>query len=57
MLPWRPKSVRCAFDRAMARAETRADALRTLDRFEMSLVAKDGQKVWGERYPLAGSGS
>ncbi len=52
ILPWRPKSVRAAFDRALARTRNVASALRELDLLEARLVAKDGRRVWGESYPI-----
>ncbi len=50
-LPWRPQSVRRAFDRAVARTRDRARAFEELDRLQDKLVAKDVQEVWGQEYP------
>jgi len=41
VLPWRPQSVRRAFDRAMARTRDRSRALEELDRLQNKLIAKD----------------
>lgn len=50
-LPWRPRSVKRSFEKAMARTKDKASALRELDRLQERLVAKDGRKVWGDDYP------
>ena len=52
-LPWRPQSVRRAFDKAYARTRETQSALRELDRLERRLLAKDAPRVWGARHPLA----
>ena len=52
-LPWRPQSVRRAFDKAYARTRETTSALRELDRLEGRLLAKDAPRVWGARHPLA----
>jgi hypothetical protein len=51
VLPWRPRSVRRAFDRAVARTRDRSRALEELDRLQDKLVAKDAREVWGQEYP------
>jgi hypothetical protein len=51
VLPWRPRSVRRAFDRAMARTHDRSRALEELDRLQDKLVAKDAREVWGHKHP------
>lgn len=51
VLPWRPRSVRQAYDRAVARTRNRARALEELDRLQDRLVAKDVREVWGHDYP------
>ncbi len=51
VLPWRPQSVRRAFERAVARTRDRARALEELDRLQDKLVAKDARQVWGQEYP------
>ena len=51
VLPWRPRSVRRAFERAVARTRNRARALEELDRLQDRLVAKDARVVWGDAHP------
>jgi len=51
VLPWRPRSVRRAFERAVARTRDRVRALEELDRLQDRLVAKDARAVWGQEYP------
>ncbi len=51
-LPWRPRSVRRAFDRAVARTNDRSRALQELDLLQDKLIAKDARKVWGQAYPF-----
>ncbi|MEM1130192.1 MAG: DUF6525 family protein [Pseudomonadota bacterium] len=51
VLPWRARSVRRAFDRAVARTGDTHLALRELDRLERQLVAKDAARVWGACHP------
>jgi hypothetical protein len=53
VLPWRPQSVRRAFDRAVARTQDKASALRELDRLQARLVARDARQVWGTDHPCA----
>lgn len=53
ILPWRPRSVRRAFDRALARTQDRTSALKELDRLQAQLVAKDARKVWSADHPVA----
>ncbi|WP_269812840.1 DUF6525 family protein [Pontibaca salina] len=53
ILPWRPRSVRRAFDKAVARTSDRASALQELNRLQERLVAKDAGKVWGRDHPRA----
>ena len=55
ILPWRPRSVQRAFDKAVARTRDQASALRELDRLQERLVAKDAGKVWGQYHPDASS--
>lgn len=50
-LPWRPRSVQRAFDKAVARTRDEAIALRELDRLQERLIAKDASRVWGSAYP------
>ncbi len=51
VLPWRPRSVRKAYDRALARTGDRSQALTILDAIEARLVAKDARVVWGGDHP------
>jgi hypothetical protein len=53
VLPWRPRSVRRAFARAVARTKDRDRALEELDRLQERLVAKDARAVWGDAHPRA----
>lgn len=53
VLPWRPQSVRRAYDRAVARTQNPALALRELDRLQAQLVARDAGKIWGMAHPAA----
>ncbi|MEM0946179.1 MAG: DUF6525 family protein [Pseudomonadota bacterium] len=57
VLPWRPRSVRRAFDKAYARTQNRERAIEELDRMQDRLLAKDAQKVWGQDYPVATAGA
>lgn len=52
-LPWRPKSVRRSFDRALAQTGDRQQALAELDRLQKQLLAKDAGTVWGPDHPSA----
>ena len=52
-LPWRPRSVRRAFDRAYARTRDRSMAIEELDLLQARLLAKDVRKVWGTGHPGA----
>ena len=52
-LPWRPKSVRKSFDRALSQTGDRSKALDELDRLQRRLVSKDAQQVWGQNHPDA----
>ena len=51
VLPWRPRSARRAFERAVVRTRDRSRALEELDRLQDRLVARDARKVWGQAYP------
>src|SRR6056297_4150433 len=51
VLPWRPRSVRRAFDRAVARTRDCSRALEELDRLQDKLLAKDAREVWGQKHP------
>lgn len=52
-LPWRPRSVKRAFDKALSRTRDKSRALRELDALQEKLLARDVRKVWGEDHPLA----
>lgn len=51
MLPWRARSVRRAYDKALARLGDREAALAELDRLQRQTVARDAAKVWGPDHP------
>lgn len=53
VLPWRPRSVRHAFDKALARTRDKTSAIKELDRLQEQLIAKDARKVWGPDHPHA----
>ena len=53
VLPWRPRSVRRAFDKAVARTRDKTSAIKELDRLQEQLIAKDARKVWGQGHPHA----
>lgn len=52
-LPWRAKSVRQAYERAVARTQDPTLALAELDKLQARLVAKDAGQVWGPGHPCA----
>ena len=52
-LPWRPRSVRKAFDRAISQTGNNANALEELSRLQRRLISKDATKVWGKEHPDA----
>jgi len=54
VMPWRPRSVRRAFDRALAATGDRGRALAELDRLEARRVGKDAARVYGPEHPAAG---
>lgn len=54
MLPWRARSVKQAFDKALKQTGDRTRALQELDDLQKRLVARDGPAVWGECYPAKG---
>ncbi len=51
VLPWRPRSVRRSFSRALARTGDRALALAELDLLQQRLIARDARQVWGADHP------
>ncbi|MDE0589818.1 DUF6525 family protein [Halocynthiibacter sp. C4] len=53
VLPWRPRSVRRAFDAALSRTGGVGPALAELDRIERNIVSKDARKIWGHDHPNA----
>ena len=52
-LPWRPRSVRKAFDKAVARTRNTDRALAELTELEQRLIAKDARQIWGGAHPDA----
>ena len=52
VLPWRPASVKRAFDRAYAQTRDVERALEELDRVQDRLVAKDVGRIWGPDHPM-----
>ncbi|MDJ1006371.1 MAG: DUF6525 family protein [Paracoccaceae bacterium] len=52
-LPWRPRSVRRAFDKAVARTQDQTSALKELDILQARIVARDAGVVWGADHPDA----
>ncbi|MGP1355670.1 DUF6525 family protein [Roseicyclus sp.] len=55
VLPWRPRSVRRAFDAALSRTGDPERALSELDRIEARLIARDVRRVWEGSHPFAGT--
>ena len=51
VLPWRPRSVRRAFDKALAETGDRDFALTRLTALQGRLVARDAAAVWGPDHP------
>ncbi|MEM9099540.1 MAG: DUF6525 family protein, partial [Pseudomonadota bacterium] len=45
-LPWRPKSVRRAYARALEETHDEHRAIEALDRLQANLIAKDASRVW-----------
>ena len=52
-LPWRPKSVLKAYDRAFLKTGDCEKALNELSRIQNQLVSKDAAIIWGKDYPKA----
>ena len=50
-LPWRPRSVRKTFERALAKLGSREKAFEELGRIQKRLVSKDAERVWGKNHP------
>ena len=53
ILPWRPRSVRLVYERALARTRNPTCALQELDHLQERLVAQDARMVWGRHHPSA----
>jgi len=53
VLPWRPASVRKAFERALAETGDRECALARLDVLQDMLIGRDVAAIWGEDHPAA----
>lgn len=53
LLPWRPRSVLRAFNRALSQGRDIPGALDTLTRLERRQVARDTRNVWGTAHPFA----
>ena len=51
--PWRARSVRQTYEKALARTDCAAQALAELDALEARLLAKDAKAVWGTDHPAA----
>ncbi|MEM6944007.1 MAG: DUF6525 family protein, partial [Pseudomonadota bacterium] len=51
VLPWRPRSVRQAYARAMARTRDETRALQELDRLQERLISRDAERIWGVEHP------
>jgi hypothetical protein len=54
-LPWRPRSVRRAYEKALAETGDRRRALAHLTDVQGRLVAQDAARVWGPEHPAAGT--
>jgi hypothetical protein len=54
-LPWRPRSVRRAYEKALAETGDRRRALARLTDLQGRLVAQDAARVWGPEHPAAGT--
>jgi len=53
MLPWRPRSVRKTYTKALDRIGDPDQALAELDRVERRLIARDAARIWGDMHPGA----
>ena len=53
-LPWRPRSVKRTYERALAKTHCRAKALDELERIQSRLIARDARAIWGANHPDAG---
>ena len=52
-LPWRPRSVRQSYDRALSETGDKESAIAELDRLQRRLVTKDARRIWGHDHPDA----
>ena len=52
-LPWSPRSVQKAYDRALSRTHDPRRAIEELSRIEQRQVAKDVRQIWGSDHPNA----
>ena len=52
-LPWRPKSVLKAYERAYSRTGNSKKAMNELTRIQNHLVSKDTAHIWGKNHPDA----
>lgn len=57
VLPWRPRSVKRTYERALAKTHCRAKALDELERIEKRLIARDVRNIWGDTHPDAAGGA
>ncbi len=53
VLPWRPRSVKQTYQKALSRVGDADLALAELSRVEQKLIARDARKVWGNDHPFA----
>ena len=53
MLPWRAKSVQNAYHKALLRTGDESEAIKELNALQMTLVAKDAARIWGDDHPIA----
>ena len=53
LLPWRPRSVRRSYGRALARTQCQTRALAELEKIQQRVIAKDARAIWGEAHPDA----
>lgn len=51
VLPWRAKSVKRAYEKAMAQTGNKTLALKELDNLQNRLMTRDAEVVWGKDYP------
>ena len=52
-LPWRPKSVLKAYERAFLKTGNHEEALNELSRIQHQIVSKDAAIIWGKDHPKA----